>query len=83
VFTGPVAFIGLAVPHIARLILQTSDIRKLLPTVVVLGSLITTLCDLCARVVMKPVELPISAVTSLLGAPIIIFLLLRRRSEYA
>ncbi len=82
VFTGPVAFIGLAVPHIARLVLKTSDARKLIIPTIILGALITELCDLFARVALAPVELPINSVTSLIGAPILILLLLRRRVGY-
>ncbi len=82
VFTGPIAFIGLAVPHIARLMFKTSDARRLLLPTILLGALITELCDLCARTVLMPVELPINSVTSLIGAPILILLLLKRRVEY-
>jgi len=78
VFTGPVAFIGLAVPHIARLMLKTSDARKLIFPTIVLGALITEMCDLIARTALAPIELPINSVTSLIGAPILILLLLRR-----
>jgi len=79
-FAGPVAFIGLAVPHMARLSLGTSDSRVLLPGTILLGAAVTSLCDLLARTAFSPVELPISATTSLFGAPIVIFLLLRRRA---
>lgn len=79
-FAGPVAFIGLAVPHIARLIFKTSDNRVILPACVILGATLTILCDLVARLVFAPTELPISAVTSFIGAPIVIFLMLNRKS---
>lgn len=80
-FAGPVAFIGLAVPHIARLSLGTSDNRILLPAVILAGAMITSLCDLLARMLFAPIELPISATTALFGAPIVIFLLLKRRTS--
>jgi iron complex transport system permease protein len=76
---GPVAFIGLAVPHMARLSLGTADNRLLLPAAALLGGLVTLLCDLVARSLFAPVETPLSAVTSFLGAPVVIFLLMRRR----
>ncbi len=76
---GPVAFIGLAVPHMARLGFATSDNRILLPGTILLGGIVTSLCDLVARLIFSPVELPISAVTALFGAPIVISLLTRQR----
>jgi len=79
---GPVAFIGLAVPHIARIIFATSDNRILIPASVLLGAVLTALCDLVARLAFAPAEVPISAVTSFVGAPIVIFLLLRKRNLY-
>ncbi len=79
-FAGPVAFIGLAVPHMARLCLGTSDNRVLIPGAILLGAAVTSACDLLARMMFSPVELPISATTSLFGAPVVIFLLLRRRA---
>ena len=75
---GPVAFIGLAVPHMARLSLGTSDNRVLLPGAALAGALITSLCDLIARMALSPVELPLSAITAFFGAPIVIGLLFRK-----
>lgn len=79
-FAGPVAFIGLAVPHMARLSLGTSDNKILLPATMLLGAAVTSLCDLVARMALSPVELPISAITSFFGAPVVIGLLLKRRT---
>ena len=76
---GPVAFIGLAVPHMTRLIFATSDNRILIPGVVFLGAIVTGLCDLIARLLFSPVELPVSAVTAMFGAPLVIGLLMKRR----
>jgi iron complex transport system permease protein len=78
---GPVAFIGLAVPHMARLVFQTSDNRILIPGACLMGALVTSLCDLIARMVLSPVELPLSAITAFFGAPIVVGLLLKRRVE--
>ncbi|MDU1349750.1 iron ABC transporter permease [uncultured Clostridium sp.] len=80
-FAGPVAFIGLAVPHITRLIFKTSDNKVLIPGTILLGGVVTSICDLIARTIFAPVELPISAVTSIIGAPIVIFLILKRRTS--
>lgn len=76
---GPVAFIGLAVPHMARLMFATSDNRLLIPGVILTGGLVTGLCDLVARSVLAPVELPLSAITAFFGAPVVISLLTKRR----
>jgi iron complex transport system permease protein len=75
---GPVAFIGLAVPHMARLSFGTSDNRILVPGACLMGAIVTSLCDLIARMWLSPVELPISAITAFFGAPIVIGLLLKR-----
>ncbi|MBN2751216.1 MAG: iron ABC transporter permease [Rhodospirillaceae bacterium] len=75
---GPVAFIGLAVPHMARLSLGTSDNRILIPGACLMGALVTSMCDLIARMWLSPVELPLSAITAFFGAPIVIGLLLKK-----
>jgi len=79
-FAGPVAFIGLAIPHMARLVFGTTDNRVLIPGAILLGGIVTLLCDLIARTLFSPVELPISAITSFFGAPIVIGLLHKRRT---
>jgi len=79
-FAGPVAFIGLAVPHMARLTFGTSDNKILIPGAALLGAIVTSLCDLIARLLFSPVELPISAITAFFGAPVVIGLLLRRKT---
>jgi len=78
---GPVAFIGMAVPHIARLVFGTSDNRILIPGACLAGAAIASLCDLIARMVMSPVELPLSSITAFFGAPIVLSLLLKRKVE--
>ncbi len=78
-FAGPVAFIGLAIPHLARITFRTSDNRVLIPGAVLIGAIVTMLCDLVARTIFSPVELPLSAITSLFGAPVVIGLLLKKR----
>jgi iron complex transport system permease protein len=75
---GPVAFVGLAVPHMARLIFQTSDNRILIPGACLVGAAVTSMCDLIARMLLSPVELPLSAITAFFGAPVVIGLLLKR-----
>lgn len=80
-FAGPVAFIGLAVPHLARLSFGTDDNRVLIPGAVILGATLTIFCDMLARLLLSPMELPISAVTSFVGAPIVIYLLVKRKDR--
>mgnify|MGYP000871697746 CR=1 FL=1 len=80
-FTGPVAFVGLAVPHIARLSFGTDDNRVLIPGAAILGATLTIFCDLFARLLLSPIELPISAVSSFVGAPVVVYLLMTRREN--
>ena len=79
VLAGPVGFIGLAVPYIARLISHTSDNRVLIPLAALLGSIITVLADIAARTLLTPVELPVSSITAIFGVPVVLLLLFRRR----
>jgi iron complex transport system permease protein len=78
-FTGPVSFIGLAVPHICRVLFRTQDARILTPGVVLGGALMASFCDFLARTAFSPVELPLGSVTALAGAPLVVWLLSRRR----
>lgn len=79
-FCGPIGFIGIAVPHLCRSLLHTSDHRTLIPAAALLGGIVALLADLVAQMPGGQVVLPLNAVTALLGAPIIITLILRRRS---
>jgi iron complex transport system permease protein len=80
-FCGPIAFLGLAVPHLARLALGTSDHRAVLPTVVLMGSAVALVCGIISQVPDSDAVLPINAVTALIGAPIVVIVLLRSRSN--
>jgi iron complex transport system permease protein len=77
-FCGPIAFIGVAVPHLARAILLDADHRSLLPTTVILGALVSVTADLVASLPGLRITLPLNAVTSLIGAPIVIWVVVRR-----
>ncbi len=79
-FCGPISFIGLAVPHIARLMLGTSNHNYLLPVTLITGSCVALLCTLLMVVPGSDTILPLNAVTPLLGAPVIIYVLLNRKS---
>lgn len=78
-FAGPIAFIGLAVPHLTRQFVTTSNHFVLLPAVLLCGSLIMLLCDTIAQLPFSEYTLPINAITSLIGAPVVIWLLVRQR----
>ena len=81
-FAGPIAFIGLAVPHITKLVFKTSDHKILLPAVAILGAIILLFCDIVAQLPTSEFTLPINAVTSLIGAPVVIWLLIRKKKIY-
>jgi iron complex transport system permease protein len=81
-FAGPIAFVGLAVPHIARMIFSTSNHKILIPAVVILGAIIMLICDAIAQLPMSEFTLPINAITSLFGAPIVIWLLIRKKKLF-
>ncbi|KLL09948.1 iron ABC transporter [Protofrankia coriariae] len=82
-FCGPVAFLGIAVPHIARRLLGTSDHRLLLPASVLTGALVALACSTAAQLPGTGLVLPINVVTSLVGAPVVIAVLLRARPAAA
>lgn len=77
-FCGPIAFIGVAVPHLARALLRDADHRVLMPATVVLGALTAVVADLAASLPGVRITLPLNAVTALIGAPIVIWVVVRR-----
>lgn len=78
-FVGPIAFIGLAVPHLAKIIFQTSNHFILFFSTLLLGAITMLFCDIFSRVPGTDIILPINAVTSIIGAPVVIYLLLRKQ----
>ncbi len=78
-FAGPIAFIGLAVPHLTRQIFNTTEHRILVPAVLVYGAILMLICDTIAQLPNSAEVLPINAITSILGAPVVIWLLVRKR----
>jgi len=78
-FTGPIAFIGLAVPHLTRQFFTTSNHFILLPAVFICGSILMLICDTVAQLPFSDYTLPINAITSLIGAPVVIWLLVRKK----
>lgn len=78
-FCGPIAFIGLAVPHIARLLLKTDNHRMLLPATMLCGALIALVCNVLCYLPPNGGMIPLNAVTPVMGAPVIIYVILKKR----
>lgn len=78
-FCGPIGFLGIAVPHIARAILKSSDHRVLVPATILLGALLALLAQLISLLPGQLGVLPLNAVTALIGAPVVAFVILRSR----
>lgn len=78
-FAGPIAFIGLAVPHITKLVFQTSSHRVLFWGTLLFGAIIMLVCDIVSQVPGTDIILPINAITSIIGAPVVIWLLVQKR----
>ena len=77
-FTGPIAFLGLAVPHLARAWFNTSNHKVLIPATLLIGADLALLCNLIARLPGYDTTLPINAVTSMIGAPVVIWVIIKR-----
>ncbi len=79
-FGGPIAFIGLAVPHVTRMVFPTGDHRKLIPLVAIMGAVFLLICDLISQLPGRAEVLPINIVTSMVGAPVVIWIILKKRN---
>ena len=80
-FAGPISFVGIAVPHLVRTLMGTSKPILVIPGCFLGGAVFCLFCDLVARTVFAPVEMSISSVTALFGAPIVIYMMVRRQSK--
>ena len=78
-FAGPIAFIGLAVPHLIRQIIPSANHIILFPAIIFGGAILMLLCDIVSQLPGSEFSLPINAITSLIGAPVVIWLLIRKR----
>lgn len=78
-YCGPIAFIGLAVPHIARLLLGTSNHKSLLPTTILMGGVVALICNVVTTLPGSTGILPLNAVTPIFGAPIIIYVIINQK----
>ncbi len=79
-WTGPIAFIGLTVPHIARLLLKTSNHFILYPAIILIGSSFLLVCDSVSQLPFNEMVIPVNAITSLIGAPLVIWLILKKKN---
>lgn len=82
-FAGPVSFVGIAVPHLVKRLFGTSRPLLLIPGCFLGGAVFCLFCDLLARVLFAPTELSISTVTAVFGAPVVILMMIRKKSERA
>lgn len=80
-FAGPISFVGIAVPHIAKSLLKTAKPILVIPACFLGGAVFCLFCDLIARTVFAPTELSISSVTAIFGAPVVIYIMIRRQQR--
>jgi iron complex transport system permease protein len=78
-FCGPIGFIGIAVPHIVRILFKTSDHKILIPGTIIMGGTVMLASDILSQLPGSETVLPINAVTSLIGIPVVIWVILRNR----
>ena len=80
-FCGPIAFVGLAVPHLARLLFSTPDHRTIVPASLLIGASVALFCDLVARMPFSELALPLNTVLAFMGAPVVIYLIFKGRKS--
>lgn len=77
-FCGPIAFVGLAVPNLVKLIFKTQNHKLLISASVIVGALFLLICDILVQLIWQDVQLPINAITSLIGAPFVIAIIIKK-----
>jgi iron complex transport system permease protein len=80
-FCGPIAFLGVAIPHLCRSLFNTSDHRILIPSVTMMGVILALFADLFSQLAVSQMVLPLNAVTALIGTPVVTWVILRRNSQ--
>lgn len=80
-FAGPISFVGIAVPHLVKNLYKSTEPIILIPACFLGGGIFCLFCDLLSRMIFAPTELAISTITAVLGAPIVIYILIRRKKE--
>jgi iron complex transport system permease protein len=78
-FCGPIGFIGIAVPHIARILFRTSDHKILIPGTILTGSAVMLLSDIISQMPGSDNVLPVNSITALMGIPVVIWVIMRNR----
>ena len=82
-FCGPIGFIGLAVPHIARMTFREADHRVMMPASMLLGALIMLFCDVASQLPANDMTLPINTVTALIGIPVVVVVIVRNHKSFS
>ncbi|MDZ8089973.1 MAG: iron ABC transporter permease [Nostoc sp. DedQUE12b] len=80
-FCGPIAFLGVAIPHLSRSLFNTSDHRILIPSVIIMGAILALFADLFSQLAVSQMVLPLNAITALIGTPVVTWVILRRNSR--
>jgi iron complex transport system permease protein len=80
-FCGPIGFIGIAVPHIARYLFQTSDHKVLMPASILIGSSVMLLSDIISQLPAGGSALPINSITALIGIPVVLWVIINSRTR--
>ncbi|MEH2243447.1 iron ABC transporter permease [Nostoc sp.] len=80
-FCGPIAFLGVAIPHLCRSLFNTSDHRILIPSVTIMGAILALIADLFSQLWVSQMVLPLNAITALIGTPVVTWVILRRNSQ--
>ncbi|MEH2289173.1 iron ABC transporter permease [Nostoc sp.] len=80
-FCGPIAFLGVAIPHLCRSLFNTSDHRILIPSVIIMGAILALIADFFSQLAVSQMVLPLNAVTALIGTPVVTWVILRRNSQ--
>ena len=78
-FTGPIAFVGVVIPHFARAFFGTVNHKTILPATIIMGSILLLICDIVSQIPITNRTLPINAITAMFGAPMIIWIVLKRK----
>jgi len=80
-FCGPIAFLGVAIPHLCRSLFNTSDHRILIPSVIIMGAILALFADLVSQTLINQMVLPLNAITALIGTPVVTWVILQRNSR--
>jgi iron complex transport system permease protein len=80
-FCGPIAFVGMAVPHLARHLLKTYNHTQLIGATALLGAILAVLCDLISHVLIEGYVIPINVISAILGGPVVVGVVFRQRTK--